>query len=136
MVDEPVKQVTTCKKSSVFVQSRGCPIRHLAWLEANGKALIPLVPEHGDTVVEEGKHTFAVQEEQFEFIDVFWSSSTYDSCQKGESVHLFQEVLHEALTSLLQLFMLHLYKVPCEHARYCKLLKKGSYFVEPVNGFI
>lgn len=118
IIDEPVKKVTTCKKSLVFVQSRGCPIRHLAWLEANRKLDIPHVPKHEDTIEEKAKHTFVVQQEQFQFMDLSWRSDTYDSSQKGKIIHLFQEVLHQVLTSLLKWFVLHLYKVSCKHARY------------------
>ena len=82
VIDEPIKKIAVGKNSK-FVRSRGCPIRHLAWLEANRKLEIPHVPEHENIIKEDFKEECSVLEEQFQFMNLFWSSNTHDSSQKG-----------------------------------------------------
>lgn len=67
MVEKPVVQVATSKKDSIFVRSRGCPIKHLGWLEANGKIEVSLVLELEDTLEEETKYAFSTKKEQSGF---------------------------------------------------------------------
>ncbi|XP_059070550.1 disease resistance protein RPV1-like [Cryptomeria japonica] len=74
VVEESVDKGIIGKKILEFVLSRGCPIRHLAWLEDNKMSKVTLELEHEDTYEHGIKHAFVVEQEQSRFIDPFWSS--------------------------------------------------------------
>ena len=65
VIDELIEQIAVGKNSEFF-QSRGCPIQHLAWLEANGKLEITHVPKHENIIKEDIKEEFLVLKEQFQ----------------------------------------------------------------------
>ena len=62
VIDEPIKKIAVGKNSK-FVLLRGYPIRHLAWLEVNGKLEILHVLEHENIIKEDVKEEFSVLEE-------------------------------------------------------------------------
>lgn len=134
MVEEAIDKDVINKMSFVFVLSRGCPIRHLTWLEANNSSKVTLEPEHEDRMEEGIKDASMVEQGQSNFIDLIWSSSMCDLFEEArEFVHIFQRVVHQAM---IQLCVLLLVVAAYDHARNCKLLKKGNHFGEIVNGFI
>lgn len=89
MVEKPVVQVTANKKDSIFVRSRGCPIKHLSWLEANGKPKFSLVHEHKleDKFEEEAKHAFSVK--QSSLISKIFFGATSHMIHFKKKVNLF-----------------------------------------------
>ena len=120
--------------SAKFIISRGCPIRHLARMEAKNKALIEQVIEHDPPIKDESKNVFATKLDQFQLIFTFMSSHTVDQLKEVSAfVSIILYIVHNPL---YYLYVFHVFSTPFACRFYCQLRRKGSYFSQSVNGFV
>jgi len=110
----------------LHVTSRGCPIRHLAQLETH--------QEESPLVMLTSKHEVEHQNG--------WDQPIYSP--QVSSISNQSRWIGEFITILWGMFYQFVIcpSFPCHfltahmHEKHCKLLRKGSYFQEPVNGFV
>jgi lipopolysaccharide assembly outer membrane protein LptD (OstA) len=119
-----LEQKETSIESFEFTLSRGCPIRHLPKVEVNKNFPIMLAPKHeGTTDEEQIQVTFPPQ-----------GNSTYIPYEKvSELAYVFQDMV-QLFLGLWSIF--HFHVVVQDNAKNCIFCKKGSYFIQIVNGFI
>ena len=112
------------KQSSMFVFSRGCPIRYLSQFETNERASFISALGNED----------ADEKEKIQHANAFQETIFFNQLDEVSTITF---VLHEVLHQLAKYWLFfHLFIFSNMHICHCKLRKKGQYFCQPVNGFI
>ena len=111
--------------SANFIISRGCPIKHLARMEANQEKPVMFVFKHeySNEAEAEGQLTYLPLDNGKKNLLV----------EVSQFVYVFQEIVLQFFT---QLYVIHLLLAILTHEEFCILRRKGSYFSQSVNGFV
>lgn len=122
------------KGNPKFTLSRGFPLRYLARMEAYHKKPTMFVSKHECSNEAEARGELAIQQGQAQITYLPLDNENKNLLvEVSQFFYVFQKVVHRLFT---QLCILHsLFAIPM-HVKYCILIRKGSYFHLPVNGFV
>lgn len=121
MVKEMVDKQETNNRVPKFNISRGCPIRHLASIEA----------KHEEVSQAE---KFAAQVKQASLTHPLQVNSIHNQLSEvGDVVFMFKDILQQLVENI---FILHHFSVVNKLFQHPNLGRKGCNFSKPVNGFV
>lgn len=124
----------TNMESSRFTHSRGYPIKYLASSKAIEAPKVMLAPKYKDAVGEEANFGVVAKIDHIQLAFLVQDNNRNDHYQgASKSICIFHETLQQFFEYL---HVFHVLSTLHNHIMHQLLIRKGSYFAKPVNGFV